>query len=55
MKIQTILYIDDFGIKHYTTVQEEWELRFFKNRFSYVKIIEEGELIESANQAGNNV
>lgn len=43
MKIQTVWYIDDNGVKHFTTVRETWELNFLKMRFLYVKIFDEHE------------
>ena len=33
-----ISYVDDDGIKHLATVQEEWEVRFYQRRFYNVSV-----------------
>ena len=40
MKIQTVLYIDDDGVRHVTTIRKDWELNFLKMRFLYVRIFD---------------
>lgn len=47
-----VWYIDDFGRKHYTVINEVWEYKFLQDRFSYVSLIkEEIEEDESPDQA----
>ena len=43
MKIQAVWYVDDNGMKHFTTVRERWELNFLKMRFLYVRVLTENE------------
>ena len=33
-----ISYVDDYGTQHMTTVQEEWEVRFYQRRFYNVSV-----------------
>ena len=36
--MMTVIYLDDYGRKHITTLQEVWELNILKDRFSLVKV-----------------
>ena len=33
-----VTYFDDYGIKHLTLLNEEWEINIIKERFSLVKV-----------------
>ena len=34
----SVMYLDDYGNKHYTIISEAWELDFLKERFSLIKV-----------------
>jgi hypothetical protein len=36
--MMTVIYLDDYGRKHITTLQEVWELNILKERFSLIKV-----------------
>ena len=38
--VQTVWYIDDDNIRHYTVIKNEHELTFLKNRFDFVGVID---------------
>ena len=36
--MMTVTYLDDYGRKHITTLQEMWELNILKERFPLIKV-----------------
>ena len=36
--MMTVIYLDDYGRKHITTLQEMWELNILKERFPLIKV-----------------
>ena len=44
--MKAIWYLDDFGVKHFTVVQSQWEYDIFKERYSFVSEIKTNEIVD---------
>jgi hypothetical protein len=44
--MRTVWYLDDYGVKHYTVIQTQWEYNILKERYSFVNELTKGEEVK---------